>query len=181
MFFVMLSVAHSPHFSRSNVVSLKPATAPPTVLAVSTTTTTTTTQPAPTTQPDPPAPASAQPSYKNSPPATEPTPPETPIEPAVEECANLGVVDTIHCFFGSAGDKATRVADCESSLDPSAISPGGANWGLFQINTVHKSDFEQFTGQPWNSGVLSAYWNTQYAFKLSSGGSKWGSWACGGA
>lgn len=82
----------------------------------------------------------------------------------------------IMSIFGSVGQSAINVARCESTLNPSAVSKGGANWGLFQINSVHKDDFEAYTGQPW-SEVLNAKYNTEYAKKLydSLG---WSPWAC---
>ena len=45
--------------------------------------------------------------------------------------------DAINIAFGPLAPQATRVAQCESSLNPAAVSPGGGNWGLFQINQVH--------------------------------------------
>jgi hypothetical protein len=84
--------------------------------------------------------------------------------------------DAITQAFGPVADQAMGVANCESSLDPSAVSGGGSNYGLFQINRVHASDFEAVTGQPWSS-VLDPYLNAMYAKHLydSQG---WGPWAC---
>lgn len=64
-------------------------------------------------------------------------------------------------------EKAVRVAECESGLDPEAISPGGGNWGLFQVNTIHRrsGNFEASTGRPWED-VLHPYWNAMYARQL---------------
>lgn len=80
-------------------------------------------------------------------------------------------------FFGDIFSQAWGVSGCESGHDPGAISTGGGNWGLFQINRVHKIDFEQFTGQPWSTGVLNARFNAMYARKLYNG-SGWGPWSC---
>jgi hypothetical protein len=83
-------------------------------------------------------------------------------------------------IFGSAGHSAINVASCESTggngLNPSAVSRGGGNWGLFQINTVHQGQFETVTGHPW-SEVLDAGLNTQFA-KWLYDQSGWGPWAC---
>lgn len=69
-----------------------------------------------------------------------------------------------------------RVANCESSLDPSAVSSGGGNYGLFQINSVHRDEFQAVTGQPW-SNVLDPYANTAYA-KYLYDTQGWSPWAC---
>lgn len=87
------------------------------------------------------------------------------------------VEQTISDAFGSDSSSAVRVADCESSLDPGAVSPDGANYGLFQINRVHRADFEAVTGQSWSSSVLTAYWNTMYAKHLYDA-EGWRPWAC---
>lgn len=73
-------------------------------------------------------------------------------------------------------ESAVRVADCESSLNPEAVSPGGGNHGLFQLNSVHRDDFEAVTGQSW-SMVLDAYWNTVYARHLYDD-QGWRPWTC---
>lgn len=86
----------------------------------------------------------------------------------------------IHQTFGGVSPsvevQAVNVARCESDLTVSAVSPGGANWGLFQINVVHRADFEAVTGQPW-SMVLDGYWNAVYAEKLWRA-LGWGPWSC---
>ena len=84
--------------------------------------------------------------------------------------------DAITRFFGPVADQAMRVADCESSLDPSAVSAGGGNYGLFQINSVHADEFQAVTGQPW-SNVLDPYANAAYA-KYLYDSQGWGPWAC---
>jgi len=77
-------------------------------------------------------------------------------------------------------DKATRVADCESGLDPEAVSPGGGNWGLFQINTVHKP-MVQSMGYSW-SQITDPYVNAKVARRIYDDalrrGSGWTPWAC---
>ena len=60
--------------------------------------------------------------------------------------------------------------------DPNAVSSGGGNWGLFQINTVHRDEFESVTGHPW-SDVLDPYLNSNYA-KWLYDQSGWQPWAC---
>jgi hypothetical protein len=85
--------------------------------------------------------------------------------------------DAITQNFGGAADQAMGVAQCESGLDPNAVSRGGGNWGLFQINTVHRNSFEEVTGQPW-SNVLDPYANAQFASWLYNQSGGWGPWAC---
>ena len=85
--------------------------------------------------------------------------------------------DAINYYFGDIADQATRVADCESGMDPNAVSPGGGNYGLFQINSVHRDEFEAVTGRPW-SDVTDPYANTAYAVRLYNESGGWGPWAC---
>ncbi len=82
----------------------------------------------------------------------------------------------INQLFGERAGEATRVATCESRLDPGAVSAGGGNHGLFQINNVHRGTFEQVTGQPW-SAVYHPYYNAQFA-KWLFDQSGWRPWAC---
>ncbi|MEY2403986.1 MAG: hypothetical protein QOD38_1537 [Acidimicrobiaceae bacterium] len=85
--------------------------------------------------------------------------------------------DAISQAFGPIADQAMGVAQCESSLDPNAVSPGGGNWGLFQINTVHSGEFEAVTGQSWDN-VLDPYLNSNFAAWLYDQSGGWGPWAC---
>lgn len=76
--------------------------------------------------------------------------------------------DMIRVAFSERGaspaqqEEAIRVAECESTLRPDAISPGGGNWGLFQINRVHTGRVAGlgFTWQemlyPWQNAVVAA-------------------------
>lgn len=81
----------------------------------------------------------------------------------------------IAALFTSDADSATRVAHCESKMDPNAVSPTNDH-GLFQINHVHRADFERVTGQPW-AKVYDPYWNTYYA-KWLFDRQGWGPWTC---
>jgi hypothetical protein len=56
------------------------------------------------------------------------------------------------------------------------VSPGGGNHGLFQINNVHRGNFEEVTQQPW-SEVYDPYLNTVFA-KWLFDQSGWSPWAC---
>lgn len=72
-------------------------------------------------------------------------------------------------------DQASRIADCESEFDPGAVSSTNDH-GLFQINAVHRQQFEQVTGQPW-SAVYNPYWNSVYAKWLYEQ-EGWDPWTC---
>ncbi|MBA2282417.1 MAG: transglycosylase SLT domain-containing protein [Actinomycetota bacterium] len=78
--------------------------------------------------------------------------------------------------FGTQAAAAKSVAMCESTMNPGAVSPGGGNHGLFQINNVHRATFEQVTGQPW-SAVYDPYWNAFFA-KYLVDQSGWQPWSC---
>lgn len=78
--------------------------------------------------------------------------------------------------FGAEAPAAIRVAQCESSMNPNAVSPGGGNHGLFQINNVHRATFERVTGRPW-SDRYDAGANAQFAHWLWEQ-QGWGPWSC---
>lgn len=91
--------------------------------------------------------------------------------------APAGSIDEIiQRYFGAEAPKARQVARCESGMNPRAVSPGGGNHGLFQINNVHQGTFESVTGAPW-SAVYDAEMNTRFAHWLWSQ-QGWGPWAC---
>jgi hypothetical protein len=84
-------------------------------------------------------------------------------------------IDAIEHEFGPVANQAIAIAQCESNLNPGAISPGGGNWGLFQINTIHKPWVESM-GYSWNQ-MLDPYVNTHIA-KMLYDQSGWGPWTC---
>lgn len=78
--------------------------------------------------------------------------------------------------FPDQYSKALAVATCESGLDPSAVSPGGGNWGLFQINRIHAArvvamgyQWSQITNPVVNARVARSIYNE----------SGWRAWSCG--
>ncbi|HSL59029.1 MAG TPA: DUF4214 domain-containing protein [Acidimicrobiales bacterium] len=98
----------------------------------------------------------------------------------IPECRPTAPADIIRDVWnengaGWAAESAVRVAWCESTHRPWVASPGGGNWGLFQINTVHRGmvaamgySWSQIT-DPWvNSRVAFALWAEQ----------GWGPWSC---
>lgn len=83
---------------------------------------------------------------------------------------------TIRVIFGDHADEAVDVADCESRLDPGAVSLTNDH-GLFQINARwHRETFERVTGQPW-SQVYDPMWNALYA-KWLHDQQGWAPWSC---
>lgn len=89
--------------------------------------------------------------------------------------------DMIRVAFSERGasphqqEQAIRVAHCESTLNPGAVSPGGGNWGLFQINKVHRKRVNDLGFSwdemlyPWQNAVVAAdIWAHQ----------GWGPWSC---
>ena len=82
----------------------------------------------------------------------------------------------IAAVFGDRAPEAQRVAHCESTMNPAAVSPTNDH-GLFQINArYHRASFEQVTGQPWHM-VYDAFWNTVYAKHLYDQ-QGWAPWTC---
>jgi hypothetical protein len=80
---------------------------------------------------------------------------------ACEESSGHSVQGAIRRYFPEQYEKAVRVATCESGLDPRAVSPGGGNHGLFQINTVHRSRVASM-GYSW-SDIYDPYVNARVA------------------
>jgi soluble lytic murein transglycosylase-like protein len=83
--------------------------------------------------------------------------------------------DAINRSFGPAAGQARAVAQCESSLNPNAISPGGGNYGLFQINRVN-AGLVSSLGYSWNQ-ILDPYVNAAVA-KAMFDRQGWAPWAC---
>jgi len=93
---------------------------------------------------------------------------------ACEERSGGGSVhDAIRRHFPAEYEKAVRVATCESGLDPRAVSSGGGNHGLFQINNVHRGRVASM-GYSW-SDIYDPYVNARVARTIynESGWSPW--------
>jgi soluble lytic murein transglycosylase-like protein len=108
-------------------------------------------------------------------PAAEPAPVADPA-PAP---SGGSVEDAIATYFGDVYDQAIGVARCESGLDPNAVSPGGGNWGLFQINAVHRQRVADM-GYSWDQ-ILDPYVNAAVARSIYDDAGGWGPWGCRGA
>ena len=68
--------------------------------------------------------------------------------------------------------KAIRVADCESSLNPKATSPGGKYLGLWQFS---KATWKDYGGPGDDPREVNAYRQTQVAWRLFSD-RRWEPW-----
>lgn len=147
-------------------------------LKVAEPTTTTTTEPPPTTEPPTTTPPPAPEPAKVKPAPTTTAPPDPAPEAAPAPTGSGSVSDAIATYFGDGlYDQAWRVSGCESGHNPDAVSPGGGNYGLFQINTAHKKSFPAVTGHPW-SDVLDPYLNAEFARWLYDQSGGWGPWSC---
>jgi hypothetical protein len=89
--------------------------------------------------------------------------------------------DFIRVAFSERGataaqqEQAIRVAHCESTLRHDAVSPGGGNWGLFQINTVHRGRVAAM-GYTWDQ-MLLPYENARVAADIWAE-QGWRPWTC---
>ena len=106
-----------------------------------------------------------------APPAPPVTVPRAPLPPP----APGAVEATINEVFGAHGGAAIGVARCESRLNPAAISRGGGNWGLFQINKIHAQRVARM-GYAWED-LLDARVNSLVAKSIFDE-QGWGPWAC---
>lgn len=127
-----------------------PAAPAPTTATTTSSTTTTTAPPPPST-------------------TTTTAPPPPPPGSSVDEA--------IRYWFGDVEAKARDVAWCESRHDPRAVSSGGGNHGLFQINNVHAEQFPAVTGVSWEDGRYDAFHNAHFARWLYER-QGWSPWAC---
>lgn len=79
-------------------------------------------------------------------------------------------------FTGESKKVAWAIVMRESRAVPTAVSPTNSNgtcdWGLFQLNDVHRATFDF-------SQVLDPHVNASYAFSLSASGTDFSAWAVG--
>lgn len=153
-------------------VASDPAAMAPPAEPVPAPTTTTTVPPAPTTTTVPPAPATT---------TTAPPPPS----PAPESAPSGDIPAAIAAAFGPGelGAKATRVAQCESQMNPNAVSRTNDH-GLMQINIMwrkpgHSDPVADWIGRHWDQ-VYDPFVNAQMARRIYDAYG-WGMWSCGRA
>lgn len=98
---------------------------------------------------------------------------------ALSACTNEELIRTAFADHGATPaqqDQAVEVARCESGLNATAVSPGGGNWGLFQINRIHAGWIADDFGYPWH--YMQYPWqNAQAAARLWST-QGWQPWTC---
>ncbi|CAN5775136.1 hypothetical protein BH24ACT3_BH24ACT3_05970 [soil metagenome] len=82
----------------------------------------------------------------------------------------------INAEFPEVAQQATAVAKCESGLDPEAVSPGGGNVGLFQINSVHRGKVADM-GYSWDD-LKDPFVNARVARSIYDEANGWGPWSC---
>lgn len=78
--------------------------------------------------------------------------------------------------FPETPEKAVRIARCESRFDPTAVSPDGANWGVMQVNVVHKG-LAAAMGYSWGQ-MLQVLPNLAVARAVYDRAGGWGPWSC---
>lgn len=85
----------------------------------------------------------------------------------------------IQQYFPEQYDKAVRVVNCESGMNPDAVSPT-SDYGLFQINKVHRPMVERM-GYSW-SQIFDPYVNSRVARVIyddaARRGNGWSPWTC---
>lgn len=97
---------------------------------------------------------------------------------ALGACTNEDIIRMAFADRGASPqqqEEAIAVAQCESGMNPNAISPGGGNWGLFQINRVH-SGRAAAHGWAWEH-MLYSWENSLMAAELWSE-QGWRPWTC---
>lgn len=89
--------------------------------------------------------------------------------------AGLHPAIAAHFGTGHLGRQAQAIAQCESELLTTAVSPTNDH-GLFQINAVHRRSFTVVTGLAW-SAIYDAYANASFARNLYDR-QGWSPWTC---
>ena len=95
------------------------------------------------------------------------------LSACTQDQASLSAIK--QAFPSSQYSKAVQVATCESGLDPTAVSAGGGNWGLFQINKVHEPTLRQM-GYSWDQ-ITDPVVNAKLARSIYDT-SGWRAWSC---
>lgn len=85
-----------------------------------------------------------------------------------------------HFGNGVTGDRAVRIAICESDLNPRAVSPTNDH-GVMQLNAPSwRSRFAQVTGHAWDPNVYHASLNVAFAKWLHDETGGFSHWTCKG-
>jgi hypothetical protein len=78
--------------------------------------------------------------------------------------------------WGTRADEAAQVAFCESSFRTDVVSENGEDWGLFQVNVVHRP-FVRSLGYAWND-LLDPRINSAVAAHIYERAGGWSPWTC---
>ena len=81
------------------------------------------------------------------------------------EARGVDGIEGLVCSYEWPCGEALAVARCESGLDPNAVSPDGANIGVFQINVVHG----------YYPGLIA---NVAKAYEIWAADGGWTAWSC---
>ncbi|CAN5894804.1 hypothetical protein BH23ACT2_BH23ACT2_08970 [soil metagenome] len=91
---------------------------------------------------------------------------------------------SIQTHWGAETDCAMRVVNKESSFRANAVSPGGGNIGLFQINTVHRDWIRNTYGyslEDMKDGAKNAQVARGLYDQAQARGDGWAPWRFSGA
>lgn len=108
--------------------------------------------------------------------APPPSPATTVPPPAPAPTVPHGDLETLICSYPWDCSTALRVAQCESTMNPRAISPGGHDWGLMQVNTVHRGRVADM-GYQWED-LLDPRVNLEVAWTIYAERGNWSAWVC---
>jgi len=84
----------------------------------------------------------------------------------------------IRDVFGAEGNRAVRVATCESELNPRAVNPSSGASGLFQVMPQWAHRYREVTGLAYYDGRFDPYANTRFALYLWRDTGSWSHWVC---
>lgn len=84
-----------------------------------------------------------------------------------------------HFGHGSHGDRAMRVAQCESELWPDALNRYSGASGVFQVMPFWRDRYAEVTGRPYYDDRFNPDANAAFAAWLQRE-EGWGQWVCKG-
>jgi hypothetical protein len=91
--------------------------------------------------------------------------------------APVGAIRDLICSYPWPCSEALAVAWCESNHRPNAVSPDGANIGLFQVNVIHKGRVNATTTELAAILLLDPETNVRVAYAIWAD-QGWGPWSC---
>jgi len=88
--------------------------------------------------------------------------------------ATLAVEALIRAAFGEHGEEALRIAECESRMDPNAVSYDGSSFGLFQLHAPTWARVFPDFWQQWSD----PQWNIEHAKLIFERAGSFSPWEC---